>query len=141
MTEKNPYAAPQQTDFAASSSEDQGYGGIGRVTFIGMLLGLYFSGTMLLQSLDLPLNVAVTLGEFGPLVLLMALAVPRLINMGGRGWWALGMLVPVLNLLLLLRCIAAPEGYAKHRTLDPPGKVLLLSLVATVVLFVLVQLL
>jgi uncharacterized membrane protein YhaH (DUF805 family) len=141
MTDKNPYAAPQQTDFAASSSEEQGYGGIGRLTFTGLLVGLYFPATMLFSPFELPLNVASSLAEFGPLVLLVALAVPRLINMGGRGWWALGMLVPVLNLLLLLRCIAAPEGYAKHRTLDPPGKVLLLSLVATVSLFVLLQLL
>ena len=54
----------------------------------------------------------------------MVLAVGRLRNMGASGWWALGMLVPVLNLLVLARCELLPVNYRESRRLDRTGRIL-----------------
>lgn len=136
MTEDNPFAAPRMN---AVDTRAHGYGGIGRWTFLAAFAVVNVAGRYALRMIELDSKAESMTREGIIFVSLILLAVPRMINMGGRSWWALGMLVPVLNLLLLLRCIAAPEGYAKHKTLDPPGKVLLLSVVATIVLFVLIS--
>lgn len=62
----------------------------------------------------------------------------RLQNLGYSGWWVLGMLVPVLNIAVGVKCFAAPEGYADHKTLDTAGKVIIGSFLAMIVLTVVV---
>ena len=49
----------------------------------------------------------------------------RFRNQGSSGLWALGMFVPILNIYTGLRAMAFPEGYADHRTLDTPAKILI----------------
>ena len=44
--------------------------------------------------------------------------------MGSNPQWCFVGLIPFLNLLLLLRCLICPEGYADTRKLDTPGKVM-----------------
>jgi uncharacterized membrane protein YhaH (DUF805 family) len=72
------------------------------------------------------------------------LTVGRLQNLGMSGWWSLLLLVPIANVLLNLRCLAFPAGYADHRTMDVASKRILASLVllmgASVVLTILVAL-
>jgi uncharacterized membrane protein YhaH (DUF805 family) len=53
----------------------------------------------------------------------IALAFQRCKNLGMNPWWSLGLLVPILNIFIGLRCLAFPEGYEDHRTLDAPAKV------------------
>jgi uncharacterized protein (DUF983 family) len=53
--------------------------------------------------------------------------------MGYSSWWCLGAFVPILNILIYFRCMACPEGYAYHKTLDTPAKIIagiILSLMA-----------
>jgi hypothetical protein len=52
-------------------------------------------------------------------------AVQRLINVGLSKWWVPGLIVPLLNIWVAIQCIAAPEGYAQHKTLDTAGKVII----------------
>jgi uncharacterized membrane protein YhaH (DUF805 family) len=73
------------------------------------------------------------------LVATVVLGVQRLKNLGYSGLWVLGLIVPLLNILVALRCLAAPEGYADHKTLDTPGKVivgLILGLFVILIAFV-----
>jgi len=44
--------------------------------------------------------------------------------------------VPILNIVVGIRLIAAPEGYAVHKTLDTPGKVIVGLLIGALLLFV-----
>jgi len=60
----------------------------------------------------------------------------RLQNQGYSGWWVLGLIVPILNIAVSVKCIAAPEGYADHKTLDTSGKVVVGLLLAAIVLTV-----
>ena len=48
----------------------------------------------------------------------------RMVNTGYSPWWCVAIIVPILNILVVIRCIACPEGYADHRTLDTAGKVI-----------------
>jgi len=60
----------------------------------------------------------------------------RLQNQGHSGWWVLGLIVPILNIAVSVKCIAAPEGYADHKTMDTSGKVVVGLLLAAIVLTV-----
>ena len=60
----------------------------------------------------------------------------RLQNQGHSGWWVLGLIVPILNIAVSVKCIAAPEGYADHKTLDTSGKIVVGLLLAAIVLTV-----
>ena len=58
----------------------------------------------------------------------------RFRNQGATGWWALGLFVPLVNVYVVIRALAFPEGYADHRTLDVPGKVLVFLAVTMIIL-------
>jgi uncharacterized membrane protein YhaH (DUF805 family) len=60
--------------------------------------------------------------------------VPRLHNLGMSGWWSLALLVPIVNILLTVRCSAFPEGYADHRQLDLAARVILGCILALFVI-------
>ena len=64
------------------------------------------------------------------------IAVQRLINVGLSGWWVLGLIVPILNIWVGFQCLAAPEGYAQHKTLDTAGKVIIGVFLGAIVLFI-----
>ena len=54
-----------------------------------------------------------------------------------RGLWVLGMFVPLLNIIVAVRCVAAPEGYADHKTLDTTGKIIVGIVIALIALLIL----
>jgi uncharacterized membrane protein YhaH (DUF805 family) len=60
----------------------------------------------------------------------------RLHNVGVSGWWSLLLLVPIVNILLGVRCSIFPEGYADHRQLDFAAKVILWLILGAVVILV-----
>jgi len=69
-------------------------------------------------------------------VILLALVVARLHNMGTSGWWALLMFVPCANLLVGIPCLVCPAGYSYTKKLDVAAKSLICLLICLVVLFV-----
>ena len=140
MSSNNPYQAPTTVPENQKRKPKQGYGGIGRLAYFLMSLGVaVVQGTGMfvgeenhIQGLAL---AAVVLG----LIANLALATLRIKNLGYRGLWVLGLFVPVLNILVQAWCVAAPEGYADHKTLDTAGKIIVgifLGLIALVVLAV-----
>jgi uncharacterized membrane protein YhaH (DUF805 family) len=60
----------------------------------------------------------------------------RLHNIGVSGWWSLLLLVPIVNILLTVRCSIFPEGYADHRQLDFAARVILWFILGQVVIVV-----
>ena len=140
----NPYQSPT---FVAKTPDQwkgklpEGYGGIGRTAYflisisVGVVNGIVDSAAA--QNNIEVVNLACLIIS---LVATVTLAALRLKNLGYRGLWAVGLFVPILNILVTVRCIAAPEGYADHKTLDTPGKVIVgivLGLFALIVVAVL----
>jgi hypothetical protein len=41
------------------------------------------------------------------------------------GWWSLLLFVPIINILIHIRCLAFPEGYEDHKRLDLAARVIL----------------
>ena len=70
-------------------------------------------------------------------LVLLYIVSQRLINIGSSPWWCLGMIVPLLNIFVGVRCLVCPEGYADHKTLDGPAKIILGIAIAAIVLAVL----
>lgn len=136
MSDANPFAAPADRYEAVDVAlEMRDYGGIGRLQYFGysLLVGIINNVLQLVAaSAELPAAVLVltALGLIASIVLI----VQRLKNLGYSGWWVIGFIVPILNILVGLRCLAAPEGYADHKTLDGPAKVILGIFVGVIVL-------
>ena len=120
MAETNVYSAPDAELATEVVAGD--YEGIRRLPYFGYSFGvqiLFYLGVFLV-------------GESGTLFLMAALlgvtvwlVVMRLRNTGWSGWWALGMIVPLLNIYVGMRALAFPEGYSDHNTLDTPAKIII----------------
>ncbi len=137
----NPYAATASTGTAAMSPQ-RSYGGIGRLAYFGYS---FLAGVIYNIALFVVVGAAAAAGGGGgapgaagggalllmiPVLLiyiaaLMWIVAQRMINTGYSPWWCVGMFVPILNILVAVRCIACPEGYADHGTLDTAGKVII----------------
>lgn len=133
----NPYQVSFGSTQAPSphSVGPKEYGGIGRLVYIGgliglnIVLGLMGVGVVFLLGPE-SLAAVIVLVRIGGFVLSLALMAQRLINIGTNPWWVLGMLVPILNLLIGVRALICPEGYADHKTLDTPAKIIVGILLA-----------
>lgn len=55
------------------------------------------------------------------------LVLNRLANLGMSRWWALAVVVPLLNLWVAFRCLVCPAGYAYHKRMDAAGTAVLAS--------------
>jgi uncharacterized membrane protein YhaH (DUF805 family) len=139
MSSSNPYAAPDlPSDFERQVREE--YGGLRRLPYFLISFGVGIVNN-LIQFFALQQGVAILalICTLVGLVATVVLGVQRLKNLGYSGLWVLGLIVPLLNILVALRCLAAPEGYADHKTLDTPGKVivgLILGLFVILIAFV-----
>ncbi|WP_152052635.1 hypothetical protein [Tautonia marina] len=141
MAIDNPYEAPRAELAAPPPAEGKTYGGIGR----GLYLGLGFLSWVALGVLLEGLSVAwPEVYDQGSLIIMAAqiagmicLSGLRIRNMGQSFWWGLALIVPVYGLIVLIRCLAYPEGWSDHRTLDTPGKIIG-SLIAAVIILPLV---
>ncbi len=134
--EVNPYAATTAAT-AAPTLPTQSYGGIGRLAYFGLsfLVGIVFNVLSVVVGGAGDAAPAIALLMFvGYLIAICWVVAQRMINMGYSAWWCLGMFVPILNLLVGLRAIACPEGYADHRTLDTAGKIIAGTILALIVL-------
>ncbi len=112
-------------------SSAQQYGGFNRSRYFFWMLGLGVFGALavaipflvkldsgLVAGISMALFIASTLGSFYPLV-------KRYQNQVASGWWALGSLVPILNIYVGIRALAYPPGYNQHKTFDGPAKIIL----------------
>lgn len=52
------------------------------------------------------------------------LGILRLRNLGMSGWWLLAKCIPIFYVWLAWRMLTCPEGYADHKQLDLPGKII-----------------
>lgn len=138
MNEYNPFAAPSAFgDIASENRPMREYGGIRRLPYFGysFLMNIVLQVVQGVGAANqLPILVLGTI----PIALVggMALAYQRCKNIGMNPWWCLGMFVPILNIFVGLRCLAYPEGYEDHKTLDGPGKVILGVFIGIIVLVV-----
>lgn len=136
----NPYQSPLNDAIALPADEPlREYGGIGRLAYVGYS---FLAGVAV--------NVLATIAggtELGPAAagivfiaaigLTVFITVQRLKNMGYRGWWSLLIFVPLANILVGLRCLICPVGYADTKRLDRTGKILTWIVIGLFLLFVL----
>jgi uncharacterized membrane protein YhaH (DUF805 family) len=137
MSDVNPFQAPAVTEVAGDFVPSRDYGGIGRMQYFGFSFAIGLVNNIIQMLLiNAGVEAAVIIMVIIGFAVGMYLAVLRLKNLGYSGWWALGMIVPLLNIVVALRCLAAPEGYADHKTLDTPGKVIIGIFLAIFVLVI-----
>lgn len=139
---KVPKARLQDIDTLADA-----HPGYGRLAFLGLHVLANFVIAFGLLGLSTWRGIAMTdstdnaVSLLASLLALLVTAWPRLRNIGyGRGrsaFYLVFSIIPIVNLLVWLVCIIYPEGYATHRRLDTPAKVMRGILVIVFVLIVL----
>ena len=137
----NPYQSPLDDALALpAEGELREYGGIGRLAYIGYsflagivlnVLGAAAAGTGVGPAL-------VGIALIASIAINIYLVVQRFKNMGYSGWWSLLIFVPLVNILVGLRCLICPRGYADTKKLDTAGKVVTGIVVALFLLIVLI---
>lgn len=90
---------------------------------VALIIGWQFAIPLILKHAPEDVHRYVPPAVF-PLAGLMVVVtlVKRFQNLGMSGFWVVGLLVPVLNVWLGFRLLAAPAGYATLRKLDGAGK-------------------
>jgi len=123
---ENPYSSPKPNlDDNHVMIARRCRGGIGRLTFIGMMIGLNILEYVLLVGMA-PYGLTIRICLI--LLFFMMSLIPvffRLKNIGMNPWLCLMIFIPVVNLLVALRCIAFPEGYSDTKQLDGAGKIIM----------------
>jgi uncharacterized membrane protein YhaH (DUF805 family) len=141
----NPYQSPLTDAVGLPVDEPlREYGGIGRLAYVGysflagivvnvlgMVAGAIGAGNELLGPAVFAIGLIAAVG------LTIFITVQRLKNMGYSGWWSVLIFVPLANLLVGLRCLICPAGYADTGRLDRAGKILTWIVVAFFLLTVL----
>ena len=145
---ENPYLASEATADSSwgSPAEAKVYRGLRRLPFVLVIVGLQLVQIVLAWAFvnpELSSEATVRLilvNNLVQLVGIIAASMLRTRNMGFNPAWGLTILVPLYNLLVILRLLSCQEGYADARKLDRTGNVIaaiyLLLLIAIVVLFV-----
>lgn len=123
------------------------YPGIGRLTFVllyplAWLLAcaaitafILLTPSTLLSLMSEAWNVGAWMwglvigGNLLILVVLCYVVVLRMRNMGMSAWWLLLQYAPPFCIWIFWRLLACPEGYADHKCLDLPGKIVTTLLV------------
>lgn len=99
------------------------YPGIGRLVYFGCVMVLSIVNVVLQQTLATTPGQSLLI-SLGVLPIAIVFVVLRLRNLAMSGWWALLMFIPLVNILLALRCLVYPPGYGDHRTMDAPAKII-----------------
>jgi hypothetical protein len=129
----DPYAPPKAESAAELMSQEGGWPGARRRTYLIMMVLFPFAWSFLFAFVSAVLArqfgpeimAYVSMGAgFVPMIVGIYFGLARLVNLGMSRWWYLGNLVPFLNLWVGYRCFACPPGYALHRTMDGKGKFL-----------------
>lgn len=121
------YATPD-ANLDAGVDENKVYPGLRRLPYF-----LYSLGVNLVYILVIGGLAAMEIDSVGIAIAAMVvvvavsiwLVVRRLQNLGSNPWWAVGLIVPLLNIWIGLKTVAFPEGYDDHKTLDTAAKVII----------------
>lgn len=137
---ENPYSPPQLIELGTDATliSPRDYGGIGRIAFVGIMIGVWAA----ISFLDAEI-IAITPGGLADvtsglllLVVLFAACAYRLKNVGSSPWLCLLLCVPIANLLVGIRCLVCQEGYGDTKKLDTAGGVLASGVVVLLILIV-----
>lgn len=116
----------------AKVCNNKDYGGLSRAGYFGALVVILVFQYFLLRM---------TAGNAKPLIAFCVyaaiVAFPtcfRLKNIGKNPWLCLLCLVPIVNLLIIFRCLILQEGYQKHKKLDAIGIAIIVWIVGLIVL-------
>jgi uncharacterized membrane protein YhaH (DUF805 family) len=117
----NPYSPPNsQSNYPEfKATQVRHYGGIQRLPYLGIILGLGILQAILAAA-DPSGGIAlliVVVGSFFPVYY-------RLKNIGMNPWWCLLMIVPIANLFVGVRCLVFQEGYQDTKKLDKAGMII-----------------
>ena len=123
--EQNPYAPSESPEPGTPLIPPGSYGGIGRLAYFGLIFLTGLISNLLTYALATTLSIVVIAVPIMNLAVGVFLIGLRLKNTGYSPWWCLGIFVPFLNILIAVRCIACPEGYAVHKKLDTIGKIII----------------
>ncbi|MFN7878346.1 MAG: hypothetical protein ACK5PB_23720 [Pirellula sp.] len=140
----NPYSSPVAFDQTLEpSAGNRHYGGIGRLAYLGIAIGLGIAQNVVLGLLarDEALQ-SLSLG--GIIVFLILSLIPvyyRLMNIGMNPWWCLLMMVPIANLFIGIRCLVCQEGYEDTKKLDTAGKIVTFIVVGLFLLVIAIAIL
>jgi hypothetical protein len=137
---ENPDSSPQASvaPEATALQTPLHYGGIRRLPYLGIMIGLAIFQNVLLAGIA-------STDRTGGATLIVAIlfmiisCIPvyyRLKNIGMNPLWCLATLVPILNLLVGIRCLVFQEGYADTKKLDTAGKVITFIVLGLFVLVV-----
>lgn len=118
------------------------YGGIQRLPYFGLSVVAAIVFQVITFSLGFSAEPERATGNAGLYLIWVGmfiavtlwLVASRSINSGYSPWWCLAYFVPILNILVGIRCLACPEGYAQHKTLDTAGKIVGAIFIALMVL-------
>lgn len=130
---------PPPVQAQQSALQGKHYGGIRRLPYFGIMIGLAIFQNVLAAGLA----QADSSGGgvlFIALIFMVISFFPvyyRLKNIGMNPWWCLLMLVPIANLLVGIRCLVFQEGYEDTKKLDTAGKVITYIVLGFVILLVL----
>ncbi|MGJ8677344.1 MAG: GYF domain-containing protein [Akkermansiaceae bacterium] len=127
-SEPNPYEAPSVINHM-QDHEVVSMGGIGRLNYfltsIGIIVALLIAIALLVPLLkSVAPEILIIGGVIGYILLIFVyfrLAGARLKNTGMSGWFALMLMIPLVNIYFSWRCIAAPEAYSLTKKLDTAG--------------------
>jgi uncharacterized membrane protein YhaH (DUF805 family) len=116
-------AAPAGAPKAAVA--DEGYGGVGRVTFVLALVGVTVVACILgILARHSGMGMRMVAGIWGLLSVMIMFIVSqaRLINTGHNEWLALLLGVPIANIWLIGGCSVFAEGYGDKRKARLEGR-------------------
>lgn len=118
----NPYSAPAVTFDPLAAEGRPTFGGVNRSQYITWTIASWILNCVVLRILAPHLGAYAQVVAIGFLLfqigVIFYLVAQRHINLGYSPYWAIGMLIPLVNLFVGVRCMVFPEGYAHHRRLD-----------------------
>ena len=141
---ENPYQSPETSSQSEADPVQvpENMPGIGRAVFWGFVIVWRVTETLIVVALAesgiSPVSaIVVTVGFLGVALIPVYY---RLKNLGSNPMWCLLSFVPLINLLLFIRCMIFPTGYVLTKQLDTAAKLMIglvgIVLVAVVILFV-----
>lgn len=116
----NPYTPPQAK--LNKITKTKHLNGIGRMSFLLGLLTLIFS-LFFISYTGLFFYIAPEIVLIAMFALLLNIIGLRLKNAGYSAFWGFLILIPIMNILLIMRCLAYPTDYKNTQILDANGKI------------------
>lgn len=132
-----PKSLPPPTEQIATSApvrEERRYGGLTRTPYVIGMVGALF--LLAFIRLEFKLESEFVLFHFISASIVLPLVWYRLVNIGDNPLLALVLIIPVGNIIIGLRCLIFPEGYAYTQKLDAAGWVLAILFVSVFLLVI-----